>query len=273
MAKIGILSDIHVDINMYRGKDRVTESICSIIRKRNLDIFIIAGDIASDYTLTLSVIKRIEKETEARCIFVPGNHDIWTEHHPELTSWDIYNKLKEHPGNLSAGSFEINKDWAIAGDLGWYDYKFGSSKYSIEDFNLMRYEDRIWQDSIMAKWDRTTIEMHTFFLKNLKEQLDNLGDKNIILVTHVLPVREFTVQDPPPMWEYLNAFMGSPDYGTLALKYPGVKYSISGHVHYRKQFSKQDTTFICNCLGYSTEWKDTDDPMVEVPKAVVTIEV
>ncbi len=273
MTRIGVLSDIHVDINMYKGEDRVTEAICRVINERDLDIFIIAGDIASDYTLTKQVLEKIENTTHAECLFVPGNHDIWTEHHPDLTSWDIYNKLKEHPGNLSAGPFKISNDWVITGDIGWYDYKFGSSKYTVDDFNRMRFGERIWQDSIMARWDRSTIEMHSFFLEKIQNQINTVSDKKIILVTHVLPIEEFTVQNPPPIWEYLNAFLGSPEYGSLVLNNPGISYSISGHVHYRKRFLKNDTTFICNCLGYSKEWKQTDDPLIEVPKAVITLEI
>lgn len=271
--KIGILSDIHVDINLHQGKDDVTPAICRFIRENKLDIFIIAGDIAGDYTLTLNSINRIEKETGKICLFVPGNHDIWTEKHPGKTSWDIYNKLKSHPHNLSAGPYSINSKWTVIGDLGWYDYKFGNRKYSIEDFDRMQYKDRIWQDSIKAVWGISTLEMHAYFLKKLDIQLNEQRDKNIILVTHVLPIEDFTVQQPSLMWEYLNAFMGSPDYGNLVKKYPDIKYSISGHVHYRKKLQKNNTAYICSCLGYSSEWQGNDDPFIEVAKAVISIEI
>ena len=271
--KIGILSDIHVTINSFKGNDRVTPSLCSFIKANKLDLFIIAGDIASDYTTTLSTVRTIEQDTGIVCLFVPGNHDIWTEKHPHLTSWDIYHTLQEHSSNLASSPFQVNERWTAIGDLGWYDYRFGNSRYSIEEFNTMRYKDRIWQDSIMAKWDRSTVEMHSFFLDKLEKQLERNTGKNVILVTHVLPIQEFTVQNPPPMWQYLNAFMGSPDYGKLIEKYPNIRYAVSGHVHYRKQIQKGRTTFICNCLGYKTEWQDTNDPAVEIPRAVTIIEI
>ncbi len=271
--KIGILSDIHVDINHQSGKDVVTPALCTYINNSSLNLFIIAGDVASDYVLTLKTIETLENETGIPILFVPGNHDIWTENHPDLTSWEIYKKLNKHPHNLAGSPYTINDDWIVIGDLGWYDYKFGTSTYSLEDFNRMRFEDRVWQDSIMAKWDRPTIEMNDFFLRKLEKQLSRINTGNIIAVTHVLPVADFTVQNPSPMWKYLNAFLGSPDYGTLFEKHPGVRYSIAGHVHYRKTVKKNGTVYICNCLGYSTEWRDTNDPFTEIPRAVKTIEI
>jgi len=50
-----------------------------------------------------------------------------------------------------------------------------------------------------------------------------------------------------------------------------VKYSISGHVHYRKQIRIQNTDFLCNCLGYRSEWVDNDDAAVEVHRAMKVI--
>lgn len=271
--KIGILSDIHVDINNQSGSGAVTPALCTYINNSSLDLFILAGDIASDYTLTLETIEKLETETSIPVLFVPGNHDIWTENHPDLTSWDIYNKLKEHPHNLAGNPYAVNDDWVVIGDLGWYDYKFGSSTYSIEDFNHMRFKDRVWQDSIMAKWDLPTIEMNNFFLQKLKNQLSQARARNIIAVTHVLPIADFTVLNPPPLWEYLNAFLGSPAYGNLYKTDPRVRYSVSGHVHYRKTVMKNGIEYICNCLGYSSEWHDTDDPYTEIPRAVKTIEI
>ena len=90
------------------------------------------------------------------------------------------------------------------------------------------------------------------------------------MVTHVLPILDFTVQPPNRMWNYLNAFLGSRQYGELALRY-SVAYSISGHVHYRKQVRYDDTTFICNCLNYASQWLDNDDPLLEISRAFKVI--
>ncbi len=57
--------------------------------------------------------------------------------------------------------------------------------------------------------------------------------KKVLVVTHDFPVKNSTVQNPPPIWEYLNVFLESAENGRLVLKYHNMKYSISGHVHHR----------------------------------------
>lgn len=270
--KIGILSDIHVDIN-YTDRDTVTPAICNAVKEKSLDLMIIAGDVASDYTRALEALEIIEKTTRIPTLYVPGNHDIWVEQHPDKTSQEIYNLLKGYAHNLTNGAYEINSDWIVLGDLGWYDFSFGDKKYSTGDFQRMKYEDRVWQDSIMARWDRSTLEMHNFFLGRLEKQLEKYQDKKVIVVTHVLPIKDFTVQPPTAMWEYLNAFLGSAEYGKMILRYPNVKYSVCGHVHYRKRKTIQNTEFICNCLGYRSEWFENDDAAVEVDRSMLVLEI
>ena len=270
--KIGVLSDIHVDIN-YTVEDLITPAICRSVKEKDLDLLIIAGDVASDYELTLSSLNQIEKEGKVPCLYVPGNHDIWTENHPDKTSWEIYTHLKSYSHNLAGNSYDINEDWTVVGDLGWYDFSFGDSSYSFQDFERMKFEERVWQDSIMVRWDRSTKEMNSFFLEKLEKQLQQYAQKNLIVVTHVLPIQEFAVQAPNPMWKYLNAFLGSKEYGELFLRYPNVKYSISGHVHHREKCRKGGTEFICNCLGYRNDWDDNTDAAMEVDRAMGIIEI
>ena len=270
--KIGILSDIHVDIN-FTAKDVVTPAICKYAENKFLDMLIIAGDVASDYKLILSSLKQIERESGIPCLYVPGNHDIWNEAYPDKTSWGIYELLKDYSHNIVDNPYEFNNDWVVIGDIGWYDFSFGSEKYTFEDFSKMKYGERIWQDSYKAVWNRSTLEMHKYFLDKLDKQLSSYKEKNVILVTHVLPIKDFTVQSPPPMWEYMNAFLGGTEYGELILRYPNVKYAISGHVHYRKRKVIQGTEFICNCLGYRSEWYQNSDAEIEVDRAMMIIEI
>jgi putative phosphoesterase len=267
---IGILSDIHVDLS---GRDDVTSALCETIKRENIDLFICAGDVADDFELTMRTIEEIRIRTGRRCLFVPGNHDVWVEHHPEMSSQQIYEALLELPDNLSTDPIPLTGDWIVIGDLGWYDYSFGGAEYSKEDFDKMRFGDRVWQDGIKAVWDRDTVEQHHRFYEKLKGQLEAHTDKRIIFVTHVLPVIDFTVLHPNAMWNYLNAFLGSREYGDLVKRHGNVKYAVSGHVHYRKTKRIGETEYICNCLGYIDEWKTGTDPFIEVPDAMTTITI
>ena len=122
-----------------------------------------------------------------------------------------------------------------------------------------------------------TTEIYTLSLHDalpiLEDQLYQYRDRKVIVVTHILPIKDFTVQPPDPMWEYMNAFLGSAEYGELILKFPNVKYAVSRHVHFRKRKVIKSTEFICNCLGYRTEWYKNDDADVEVDRAIMTIEI
>ncbi len=269
--KIGILSDLHVDVN-YRKDKNIISNLCRIIEKNQTDILMIAGDVSNNYQVTLDTLNEIEKITGVRCLFVPGNHDIWNIKYPEKTAWDIYSELQSFSGNLSREPFKLNNDWIVIGDLGWYDYSFGNPKFTQKEFDEMEFEGRLWQDKICAKWGRSTIEVHHYFYKKLKLQLEEHKDKNIILLTHAVPHKDFTVKYPSPIWPYFNAFLGSKEYGELVFDY-SVKYAIFGHVHYRTKKIINETTFICNCLGYTKEWRHSDNSFEEINRAFEVIEI
>ena len=279
--KIGILSDIHVDLN---GGRAVIDGLLRTIQSKAVEAMVIAGDVSSNYQVTLDTLEELQERSGIRTLFVPGNHDIWNEADPELTAWQAYQALERFAGNLTTGPQEID-GWSFVGDLGWYDYSYGGSQYTREEFDRMQIGERIWQDGIKAVWDRHTLEVHRTFHQKLDSQLRKLscasdpaagnpepGGRKIVMVTHVLPRREFTVQRPDPQWIYLNAFLGSPEYGELALRY-GVRYSICGHVHYRKQVTVNGTCFICNCLGYTDEWMWSRDPATEIDRAFLTLQL
>jgi putative phosphoesterase len=286
-VRIGLISDIHVDLNRIRGEEVVTGLLASEASRRGLDVLLLAGDISSDYALSLKTIEALETKSGARVLFVPGNHDIWNEHYPGRKAWESYEALLEHPGNLGRGNAELGPDWIAAGDLGWYDFSYGDPSFSRADFERMNHGGRTWQDKIKSIWDRPTLDMHRLFLQRLEARLakaagaginaasadaiDGTGRK-IIFVTHVVQIPEFTVQNPGPQWKYFNAFLGSPDYGELALRH-GAKLAICGHVHYRRQVMKGETRFVCPCLGYVTEWPAPADPEKQIAQALQVFEL
>ena len=315
-VRIGLISDIHVDLNRIQGEEVVTSLLARESRKRMLDILIVAGDVSSDYAVTLKTIAALEAESGARVLFVPGNHDIWNENYPGRKAWDSYEALLEHSGNLARGAVALGNGWTAVGDLGWYDFSYGDPSFSRADFERMKYESRTWQDKIKSIWDRPTLDMHRLFMERLEARLAKVAnagtvnksananefnmshnvdvkstaanvmqdaDKtaileagtakpNIIFVTHVVQIREFTVQNPGPQWKYFNAFLGSPEYGDLALRY-GAKLAVCGHVHYRRQVIKGETRFVCPCLGYVTEWPAPANPEKQITETLHVFEL
>jgi putative phosphoesterase len=270
--RIGLVSDIHVDINRIDGKEVVSDLLAAESLRRCLDILLIAGDISSDYRLSLATINRLSETSGARVLFVPGNHDIWNEHHPGLKAWDTYNALLEHPSNLARGPVLLKDNWAILGDLGWYDFSYGDPSFSHEDFDLMKYGERTWQDKIKSLWDRGTLDVHRMFIERLEAALDSVKGRKVLMATHVVQIKEFTVLNPGQMWKYFNAFLGSPEYGELALR-RGVDLAVCGHVHHRSRQKKQGTEFVCPCLGYPAEWPAPADVEKEIAETMMVFDL
>jgi len=297
-VRLGLISDIHVDLNRIDGEEVVASLLAREARRRKLDILLVAGDISSDYALTLKTIAALEAMSGARVLFVPGNHDIWNENYPGRTAWESYDALLEHPGNLGQGPVALPGDWTVVGDLGWYDFAYGDSSFPQAEFQKMKHGGRTWQDKIKSIWDRPTLDMHRLFVERLEARLAkvasagtinksanaiedageaaNLGTpaapQKIIFVTHVVQIREFTVQNPGPQWKYFNAFLGSPEYGELAKHYK-TKLAVCGHVHYRCQILKGETRFVCPCLGYVTEWPAPADPEKQIADTLRVFEL
>jgi putative phosphoesterase len=293
--RIGVISDLHVDLNgPLSGSDSVVHQLCQTVQRSNIQVLIVAGDVSNRYDLTLESLARIQEGIDCRCLFVPGNHDLWNDASTSpprplgetWKSWDSYEALLAFPGNLCRGPVQLPGGWTVVGEAGWYDYAFGHPRFSVEEFDRMRFAERLWQDKVNAIWDRPTREMHACFRDRLAARLQAVrpgalceggaagrrveAEGGLIVVTHVVSHRAFTVQRPSPLWEYLNAFLGSPEYGELAVRH-GAACAVCGHVHYRRQAREGPTRFICSCLGYATEWPDPRDVAGEVGRSLFVL--
>ncbi|SDC34140.1 metallophosphoesterase [Geotoga petraea] len=267
--KISILSDIHVD-KQFVESDPIEDALIKVLNEEKPDYLIIAGDIADDYRKSLEILYFLEKNTKTKILFVPGNHDLWSKENGIENTNEIYLKMKEFKGNLSNGPVIIG-NWAIVGDVGWYDYSFAHEKYSLEQLSAGNDFNRHWQDKKYVNWQKDDISVTNEFKEKLNQQIDDLKDKNIILVTHVVTHEKFTVKNRD-MWEYFNAYLGTKNYDDLYKK-ENVKYVIMGHVHYRKKIKEDGTIFICNCLNYRNQWFYSKDAYTEIKKALKTIKI
>ncbi len=249
--KIAAISDLHLDIN--RDFD-VLGKLVEILNGVSAGMLLAAGDISEDFRKTVRVMEEFEKMSGIRTFYVPGNHDLWSPDPHNYRVDYIYSAFKDDERCLSGKVIEED-GFSIIGDVGWYDYSFGNhERFSLEMFDRMSYMNRTWQDAYKNPWTRDNIRQNEIMLSSIENALKKAGSRNIIAVTHMLPIREFTVLDARPEWEYFNAFLGSEKLGQLFEKY-SVRYSVSGHVHYRKEMMKNGISYICPCLGYHSEWR------------------
>lgn len=278
MLRVGFISDIHVDVNASScGPAGPAAAIALAAREKKLDILVIPGDISGDWTLSLRTLERIRQDAGIPVHFVPGNHDLWNTHHPDMDARRIYDRLMEDEGNLARGPIALpgsGSGWAIAGDTGWYDFSFGDDAIPEADFHSMQLGRRVWQDRTHAKWGAPAPEIHAWFMERIKRSLDaaaGLG-RHLVFVTHVVQRREFTVPPQWKSWHYFNAFLGSGQYGELAAA-RGVAISAFGHVHFRKHGLYGVTEHICPCLGYARQWWDPQDPAKEISDSLIVREL
>ncbi len=269
--RFAVLSDLHLD--SYPDPEELLNAVIVSATQGGAAGFLLAGDVSGDYRLTLETLERMDRAFERGCFFVPGNHDVWNQNYRRLSSWDIYHRLLSYPKNLARGPFELESGWNLIGDMGWYDYSFGSTHFTRKEFDRMEHRGRVWQDRTFALWGMSTVDVHRHFLTKLRRQLLwGARKRRTVMVTHVIPVREFTVPFRPRLWNYLNAFMGGESYGELA-RLSGVDIAVSGHVHFRRQVVRGGTRFICNCLGYRYQWRSGRNPYVEVPQALTYLDL
>lgn len=266
--KIAVLSDIHEELNRKKTGADIMALIEQWLTVHRPDIFIIAGDIAGDPDRALELLEGLQAVVpDIRLLFVNGNHDIYAS-----DSQEAYDKLLAFPGNLGNGPVELDGDWVVIGDGGWYDYSFGVEGHSEEEFAAGVYKDYHWPDMRHAHWPRSDIEETRISLAKLEGWLQQYEGKNIIMVTHVIPFHHYLRVKNIGSWDFFNAMMGSVRYGELALKY-GVKKYIFGHIHLRYHDWHEGIEVICNPLGYyPSEWH-ADSPKEEIFSAIKIVEI
>jgi len=274
-VKIGIISDLHVDLNNPQLTESVQDALVRVVKERGSELLLIGGDISNNCLTTLRVLEEIEQAASVPCLFVPGNHDIWNIEHPGKKAHDTYGAMLAYPRNLARETYSISDKWVVIGDIGWYDYAFADPSYSHEELDQMQRGERTWKDKLYSLWDKPTLEVNDYFVEKLKRQLEANRHRNIILMTHVVPHEAFAVPMPHDEWGYFNAFLGSRRIGELIETYTdSVRYAVCGHVHYRKTVRLGRTEVICNCLGYVREWLHAkDDAYKEIAEAYVEIEI
>lgn len=257
--KTGFISDLHVDINEAYP---VLDLLAQECRRQQLKLLLIAGDISETPERTIAAMRELRdalrEVPSCHVFYVPGNHDMWNKNCPQMDTEEIAALYEGDPFCLAGRKTIRAGGFAAVGDIGWYDYSFADPDFSREQLDGMTWQGRTWQDKYYNSWTLDNPGQMQIRLSRLQAAMDAAGrafgrNTPLIAVTHMLPIREFTVQDAPKQWSFFNAFLGGEAIGDLLRQYP-VRISVSGHVHYRKQLEKDGILWICPCLGYHSEW-------------------
>jgi len=257
--RIGALSDLHIDRNVWEmdAEETTLSILTDIVKEKAVDVLLIAGDISNHYQKSHAFLEELAEASQVPVKFVPGNHDYWAKEHNVTDSHRINDFFNKQTYSLVGSPYALSEDWAVVGTPGWYDYGYADQdKYSEAQFEKKKYGFASWNDLHFVNWGQKDKQVSQAMLDQLYEDLHAVKDKKIILMTHVATHPEFVVPLPHRIYNFANAYLGAKRYEAVYDDFDSIKYSIMGHVHFRKVIRDAGRTFISPCLGSSKHWTD-----------------
>ncbi|WP_331246011.1 metallophosphoesterase [Staphylococcus capitis] len=268
--KIGTISDLHIDRHPKLKPESYLNILAEVVNERKLNILLIAGDISNDYKMSYQFIVHLKAMIQIPTYFIPGNHDLWSDG-SDKSSTEILEFYKTQEECLIGRPLIVNDEWAIVGHTGWYDYSYADKRFSLDKIKKGKHYGATWQDKVRIDWTTSDQQLSKVAAQMVDEDIKNVDDRNIILMTHVVTHPQFVVPTPHRIFDFFNAFIGTQDFDYIYEKYP-IKYSIMGHVHFRKELRDSDTTYMCPCLGYQRQWR-TSDLAKEINHALIDFHI
>lgn len=268
--KIGTIADLHIDRHPKLEAETYLEALTHVVKQRRIDLLLIAGDMSNHFQQSYQFIVDLKERCAIPIFFVPGNHDYWRgENMP--TSTEIYDFYVSKPECLIGKPYIINDEWAIVGHTAWYDYSYADDKFDMERIARGKFYGATWQDKVKIDWQMDDRTWSKVAAQQTKHDLEEVGNRQVILMTHIVTHPQFVVPTPHRIFDFFNAFIGTRDFDDLYTRFP-IKYSIMGHVHFRKSLVEQHTTYLCPCLGYQRQWR-TSDIEQEMNHALMEIDI
>jgi putative phosphoesterase len=248
--RIAVTADLHYDL--IRTEEDLEElvKLITALTLEHPDVLIIAGDTVGLGWPRLPEIFKLLSPVAPERLFVLGNHEYWS------ADRDTFNHLETLAGMIQAGGFHLLDNGpkvigniGFAGNCGWYDYSFAQNNppHGISYEDKLFKGDVIWNDAHMVNLNQSDREYTKHLLVQLEAdilELENQVD-TIVTVTHLIGFQEMAIQYPDdPLWNFINAYLGSNSLGDLLLRHPKVKYHLCGHTHRPAKIVKAHLTSI-----------------------------
>lgn len=270
--KIGFISDLHIDyLKSYLPEDMM-RTLATVSSEQELDYLIIGGDISNHVQTTINFIETLDKElAPTKVYFIPGNHDYWQDRNEEKQTWELHKIFESHPQSLMKEPLIINDNLAIVGHLAWYNHAFYQrEKFTPEQIEAGRYKIATWQDKQRMSWNLPDSDVSRIFKDDIINHLNRVGEREIVLVTHMVTTPDFIIPMPNRAFDFFNAFIATNDLDDVIKEYP-VSHSIMGHVHIRHSIYKDNVTWVTNSLAYEKEWR-SDSIRREIEHALYVLD-
>jgi len=243
MLKIGLVSDLHTEF--WNPSDRST--IAEVIQRRlaDADLILMPGDIA---TGSASIAVAQELFPDRSVCLIAGNHEFYERDYNKTVD-DLHVAAGRNVRFLdkTTAVMEINRTFIrVIGCTLWTDFLLhGTRELSLldakqlNDFRLIRYQDRILRPA-------DTLEWHIQEREWLIGQLETPFDGVTIVMTHHAPVA-FAIA-PEFNGDALSPCFASNLEPMLAPK--NAALVVWGHTHHCVDRMIGNTRYVSNQTGY-----------------------
>jgi len=242
--KIGFISDLHIDIN---SDYPVVQSLKQVIREKEVEMLVLAGDTFNMAELTVEFARSLEKELGIIVKFIFGNHEYY----------ETNNNFNYWRAQQSVFPFVVD-DYTIIGDTGWYDYSWALSDGGLIRKGKAKGLGGTWSDHRWIKYPEeivgdTATWFHNENYKSIEKQSKMIQTNKTIVVMHMVPHYKFLVSTPE--YRTTNAFFGSEPISKLITSI-APNYCIYGHTHWAKTNDIGNTQYTARPIGYYFEWNN-----------------
>ncbi len=235
-ARFVVSADWHFGERVYDAENlrHLTDSIAAA----QPDFILVLGDFVNLHqTDTLTLVFSALARLDCPVGLVFGNHDILvpTGVSAPANSWEALDSFCDLA--RQAGLHPLDKGPLLLGDLficgvgGWYDYSFGDSRWSAEQFASKRYGDLVWSDVESARWEMADQEVSAMLTQKLDYDLKQLPrELEPIAVTHMAALQGSLPYPTNTDWDFFAAYWGSKQLGDILGKHQ-VRLHLHGHAH------------------------------------------
>jgi hypothetical protein len=259
--RLHVLSDLHVDL---KHNDWQPDPV-------DCDVVVCAGDVRAPLSESLRWLRAYYPDS--RIIYVPGNHDYYSEGDPKIlrdrpwlkTTWErergqapafaealgidlLDNRSIEIDGVRFLGSTLWTNFKLRPAHLGFHDAVRGATK-SMNDYKLIKVSPGRSRDRLLP---HDTIAAHNASVAWLKTALAVPFDGDTVVVTHHLPSRR-SLPAPEALSETDCCYASSLEY--LLERPDAPTLWIHGHVHKNQDYMIGSTRVLSNARGYPVHFR------------------
>ena len=238
--KIRLLSDLHTEF-------RLPYKTHPMSQYRGEDVLVLAGDIASGSTNTMSVIKHFLDCGFPQVVYVPGNHEYYGG------DFDDFNhKMRDKCAKLEGVHF-LNADSVVISGVKFVGATLWTN-FADNPLSQMAARSGINDFRVIKKFsvDRCS-KTYYDHIAYIKQGYETRGTMPVVVVTHFLPARECIA----PRWrgpDLINDYFAN-DLGDYISTMTDTTWMF-GHTHDATDIQLGTTRVVANPHGYYTATND-----------------